>query len=193
MQAKKPAKRLTLTETDLRVVARWAAASAARALPLFEAVARSDTRARNAIEGARAFARSGKRTASLRALAWGALAASREVRDPIASAAARAAGLAAASAYTHPIATPHQINHLLGPIVYAAHARELAADDPRVGDKELQLALRRATPPLRKLVGRMPARREGRGRLAQMFSQLDAGLRAARSRSTPGSRRPARR
>lgn len=189
-------KRLQLTEADLHLVARWAAACAARALSLFEAAAPTDMRPRNAIEGARAFARGGKRTANLRALGWAALAASREVREPVAAAAARAACLAAASAYTHPIATPHQINHVLGPVVYAAHARELAADgDLRIGDKEIEWALRRATPALRAIVRRMPARRPGRGRLAQLFSQLDAGLRvrAARSRSTRGSRRLARR
>ena len=54
---------MTLTEEDLRLVGLWAADCAERVLPLFEAKAPSDTRPREAIEGIRAFARVGKRTA----------------------------------------------------------------------------------------------------------------------------------
>ena len=73
---------MTLTQEDLRLVGLWAADCAERVLPLFEAKAPSDTRPREAIEGIRAFARGGKRTARLRSLAWEALAAAREVGDP---------------------------------------------------------------------------------------------------------------
>lgn len=172
------AKRLKLSETDLRLIARWVTSCAARVLPLFEAAAPADTRPRDALAGSRAFVRGGKRTRQLRLVALAALAAAREVRDPVASAAARAAGYAAASAYTHPLASPHQIKHILGPVVYAALARELAADDDAaVGNKELQSALRRATPALRRVVRRFPSRRSGRSRLDQLYSQLDTSLR----------------
>jgi hypothetical protein len=54
--------------------------------------------------------------------------ASRDV-DPVARAAARAASLAAASAYMHlDVPSTHQIKHALGPAVYVALAREFAAD-----------------------------------------------------------------
>src|SRR5690349_10894184 len=118
-----------LNNEDLRPIALWAAACAERALPVFEAKAPNDTRPREAITAARDFARSGERTAALRKAAWAAHAAAREVGDPAAAAAARAASTAAGSAYTHPIATPHQINHLLSPAAYAAHAIALGAED----------------------------------------------------------------
>jgi hypothetical protein len=169
---------MTLSEEDRRLVGLWAADCAARALPLFEATAPSDTRPREAIEGIRAFARGGKRTAQLRALAWAAHAAAREVGDPVATAAARAASLAAATAYLHALATPHQAKHVLGPAGYAARARELAAvDDPDVGDEEIRWAIEHASPAVREVVRRMPVRGPSRTRLDALFYQLDAGLR----------------
>ena len=169
---------MTLTEEDLRLVGLWAADCAERVLPLFEAKAPSDTRPREAIEGIRAFARGGKRTARLRSLAWAALAAAREVGDPVATAAARAAGLAAATAYTHALATLGQAKHALGPAVYGARAREFAAaDDPSVGDEEIRWAIEHASPAVREVVRRFPARGVGRSRLDALYYQLDAGLR----------------
>ena len=169
---------MTLSEEDRRLVGLWAADCAERVLPLFEAKAPSDTRPRGAIEGIRAFARGGKRTARLRSLAWAAHAAAREVGDPVATAAARAAGLAAATAYIHALATPHQAKHALGPAVYGARACELAADDdPIVGDEEIRGAIERASPAVREIIRRMPTRGAGRGRLDELFYQLDTGLR----------------
>jgi len=169
---------MTLTEEDLRLVGLWAADCAERALPLFEAKASTDTRPREAIEGIRAFARGGKRTARLRSLALAALAAAREVEDPVATAAARAAGLAASSAYMHPLATLDQAKHALGPAVYGARARDFAApDDPRAGEEEIRWASEHASPAVREVVRRYPARGPGRSRLDALYFQLDAGLR----------------
>ena len=169
---------MTLTEEDLRLVGLWAADCAERALPLFEAKAPTDTRPREAIEGIRAFARGGKRTARLRSLALAALAAAREVEDPVATAAARAAGLAASSAYMHPLATLDQAKHALGPAVYGARARDFAApDDPRAGEEEIRWASEHASPAVREVVRRYPARGPGRSRLDALYFQLDAGLR----------------
>jgi hypothetical protein len=97
---------LTLSDEDRRRIALWAADCAERVLPLFEAKAPADTRPRKAIEGTRAFARGGKRTGQLRSLAWAAHAAAREVGDPVATAAARAAAHAAASPYIHALGDP---------------------------------------------------------------------------------------
>ena len=72
---------MTLSEEDLRLVGLWAADCAERVLPLFEAKAPTDTRPREAIEGIRAFARGGKRTARLRSLALAALAAAVEMEE----------------------------------------------------------------------------------------------------------------
>ncbi len=169
---------MMLSDEDRRLVGFWAADCAERVLPLFEAKAPSDTRPREAIEGIRAFARGGKRTARLRSLACAALAAAREVGDPVATAAARAAGLAAASAYIHALATLDQAKHALGPAVYGARARELAAgDDHSAGDEEIRWAIEHASPAVREVVGWFPIRGAGRSRLEALYYQLDAGLR----------------
>lgn len=86
---------LTLCEEDRRVVATWAADYAERVLRLFEVVAPSDRRPRDAIEGVRAFARGEMRIGQVRALSANAHAAAREVHVTSATAAARAAGHAA--------------------------------------------------------------------------------------------------
>jgi len=108
-------KHFTLSLESLRAIGGWAADCAERALSVYEMHADSDSRPRAAIEGIREFAGGGKRTARLRTLALEAHAAAREVGDPAATAAARAAGLAAASAYTHPLADVQQTKHIVGP------------------------------------------------------------------------------
>lgn len=172
---------IALTQDDLRTVGLWALGCVERALPVFEALAPSDSRPREAVEGLTAFANGGKRTAQLRARGWAAWAA-REVADPAAAAAARAASLAAAIAYTHPLATTHQTNHTLGPVAYAALALELAAGgDPNVGDAEVRRALGQASPRVRGVLCRMARPGVGRGRLGALLRQLDAGLRGESS------------
>lgn len=168
---------MTLSEDDRRALALWAADCAERALPLFEARAPTDTRPREAIEGARVFARGGKRTGRLRSLAWAAHAAAREVGDPVGTAAARSAACAAAAAYMHALATPHQAKHALGPALYQAEAHELAVGDPGAGDDEVRWAIEHASPVVREVVRRLPVRGPGRGRVGALLYQLDAGLR----------------
>jgi len=168
---------MRVTDAERRVIARWAADCAARVLPLFEAATPGDGRPREAIEGARVFARGGKRTVGLRGLFSGAYAAARGAGDPAATAAARSAGLAAAVAFMPPVVPPDQPRHALGPAVYAALARELAARDLGAADQELRWALKHASPAVRKLLRRMPAQRLGRTRLATLFHQLDTASR----------------
>lgn len=170
--------RMTLTEEDRRLVGLWAADCAERALPLFEAKAPFDARPREAVEGIRAFARGELRKGPLRSRALAALAAAREVDDPAATAAARAAGYAAASPFMHPLATLDQAKHALAPATYAALALELAAvDHPDGGDEAIRWAVEHASEVVRDVVGRMPARGAGRSRLDALYYQLDAGLR----------------
>jgi len=59
-----------------------------------------------------------------------------------------------------------------------ALARELAAaDGPGVGDEEIRWAIDHASPAVREIVCRWPARVIGRTRLNALFYQLDTGLR----------------
>src|SRR5512137_2803462 len=167
-------KYFSLSLGSLRAVGSWAADCAERALSVYEAQADSDSRPRAAIEGIRVFACGGKRTAQLRSLALQAHAAAREVGDPAAAAAARAAGHAAASAYTHPLADVHQTKHIVGPAAYAALALELdRAGGPSVGEAEVRWAIEHAPAEVRDVLLRMPARQTGRSRLSIVLYELD--------------------
>jgi hypothetical protein len=173
-------KYFTLTLESLRAIGGWAAECAERALPVFETRTGSDSRPRAAIEGIREFAAGGRRVARLRTLAMEAHAAAREVADPAAVAAARAAGVAAASAYTHPLADVHQTKHIVGTAAYAALALELdRAGDPSVGDAEVRWAIEHAPSEARAVLLQMPARQAGKSRLETLLYELDAGIRGA--------------
>ncbi|TFG73385.1 MAG: hypothetical protein E4H27_00865 [Anaerolineales bacterium] len=143
-------KYFSLTLASLKAIGGWAADCAERALSVFETTAGSDSRPRAAIEGIREFAGGGKRTIRLRSLAVEAITAAREVGDTAAAATARAAGLAATSAYTHPLADVHQTKHIVGPAACAALALELDhAGDPGVGGAEVRWAIEHAPPEVR--------------------------------------------
>jgi len=134
-------KYFSLSLESLRAVGGWAADCAERALSIYEAQADSDSRPRAALEGIRVFAGGGKRTARLRTLALSAHSAAREAGDPAVTAAARAAGHAAASAYTHPLADVQQTKHIVGPAAYAALALELDhGGDPNIGEGSTRFA-----------------------------------------------------
>lgn len=162
-----------LTLEDLRQIAGWAAGCAERVLPAFERVAPKDARPREAILAARVFAQGGARTARLRAAAWAAHAAAREVDGP-AAAAARAASAAAATAYTHPIITRHQSKHILGAAAYAILA---AGDGDATGEAALRWAIEQAPPAVRQVVRRMPLRGLSTRRLGELPHRLDEDLR----------------
>ncbi len=169
----------TLSLESLRAIGGWAADCAERALPVYETHADSDSRPRAAIEGIREFAGGGKRTARLRSLAMKAHAAAREIGDPAAAAAARAAGVAAASAYTHPLVDVHQTKHIVGPAAYAALALELDHDgDPSAADGEVRWAIEHAPSEAREVLLQMPCRQAGKSRLDTILYELDAGIRA---------------
>jgi hypothetical protein len=170
---------MELSDEDLRVVTAFAADCAERVLGLFEERVPEDDRPRRAIDAARRFVDGARRTKELRTVAWAALAAAKETTDPVAIAAAQAAGYAAGAAYLHPLATAGQANHLLGPAVRMAQAREFATDsDPAVGDQEIRWAIEQAPARVRVLLGQMPAREPGRSRVSTLFYQLDSGLRS---------------
>ncbi|MBX3086940.1 MAG: hypothetical protein KF742_00505 [Cryobacterium sp.] len=114
----------TLSETNRRIVAIWAADCAERVLPLFEAEAPADCRPRDAIARARAFGR-------------GELSAAGEIRRRfVAGRAAQAvksgAAVAAARAAVQASGVAHMGAHALGAAAYAAKAASLSRPD-RVG------------------------------------------------------------
>lgn len=98
-----------------RLLAIWAAECAEHVLPIFEQCSQ-DERPRIAIEMARAWARGEITVGAARKASVAAHAAAREIKNPAATAVARAAG--------HAVATAHMADHSLGPALYAVKAVE---------------------------------------------------------------------
>jgi hypothetical protein len=169
---------IELSEQELREVAGYAADCAQRALPIFERDLPADTRPRDAIAAAHAFAGGGQRTGALRQSAWAANRAAQEASSPAASDAARAASHAAAAAYLHPKASAHQVKHILGAAAHAARAAELASgDDHSVGAANLDWARHHAPPTLAAVLSRLPAAPRGGGSAGEFIRELDAAVR----------------
>ncbi|MCX4548611.1 MULTISPECIES: putative immunity protein [unclassified Streptomyces] len=173
------ADKIELTEHELREIAGYAAEGARRVLSIFEQRLPTDTRPRDAIDAADAFAGGGLRTSALRQSAWAAYRAAREAAAPAAVDAARAASHAAAAAYLHPKASAHQVKHILGAAAHAARAEELAAgEDPCVTARTLEWARHHAPAAVTAVLGRLPAAPPGGGRVGELIRELDAALRA---------------
>jgi hypothetical protein len=170
---------IELSEHELREIAGYAAECARRALPIFEDVLPADTRPREAIDAAQAFAAGGRRTGALRQRAWAAYRAAREAGSPAAADAARAASHAAAAAYLHPLADAHQVKHILGAAAHAARAEELASEEYQPGTAgTLAWARQHAPAAVPAVLRRMPAAPAGGGRVGELVRDLDAALRA---------------
>lgn len=170
--------RIPLAEDELRQVALYAAACARRVLPIFEAAHPDDPRPRDAVAEAEAFAAGGRRTAALRTAGWAAYAAGREAGATSAGDAASAASHAAAAAYLHPVASPHQVKHVLGAAVHQALAfQREAGDDAAVGDEQIRWAAGLASPAVRDVLRRLPAPLPGGGGFGVLLARLDADLR----------------
>lgn len=160
---------LTLSESDRRVLAVWAADCAGRILSLFEAHAPMDRRPRDAIHGLRAFARGDMRIGNVRVLSARAHAAAREITDPAAVAAARAAGQAAGVA--------HMAAHARGAAAYAGMAAALVAPhDPTAGADEVRWQWSHASPAVRNAMRRLPPPVRSRGRLGALISEMHTKL-----------------
>jgi thymidine phosphorylase len=108
----------TLTDTDHRLLALWAAACAEHVLHLFESVQPGDPRPRRAIEQVRAWTRGEVRMMQARAAGGGAMAAAR-----VLTGAARHAAYAAGQAGV----VAHVAAHELGAAAYAIKAARAAA------------------------------------------------------------------
>ena len=136
----------TLEDSDHRLLAKWAADCAEHVRHLFEAVQPADTRPRQAIELARAWARGEITMSQARTAAGKANAAARDL-----SGAARWAAYAAAQA----AAVAHVAAHELGAAAYAIKAVRSAAPDGErecAGHQECQWQRRQLPDAIRNLV-----------------------------------------
>lgn len=168
---------IPLALEELRQLGLWTADCAEYALPIFEAAAPGDRRARDAIEAVREFGAGGKRTKAIRTAAWAALKAAGELTDPAAEAAARAAVGTAGSAYLHPFAAATQVKHIVGSAQYAAYAQELATGDPAAADAAIRWAIDRVPNSVREVIARYPDGTPGRSRLGELHRRIEAALR----------------
>lgn len=170
----------TLSESDRRLVAEWAAACAERVLPLFEAESPNDDRPRAAIARTRAFARGELDTALEIRRRFGGGSATRDVKSPAAAGAARAAGQASAIC--------HMGAHALGAAAYAVKAASLAAPDrPKAAEGEIRWQFAHMTADVRVALRSLPPVGEDRsgplgpgllasGQLGIIIRQLQTGL-----------------
>ena len=108
----------TLTDADHHLLALWAATCADHVLPLFEAARPADPRPRQAIAGARAWARGEITMTQARAAGGHAMGAARDLRG-----AARHAAYAAGQAAVVALVAAHE----LGAAAYAIKAARAAA------------------------------------------------------------------
>jgi len=131
----------TLTDSDHRLLALWAAACAEHVLHFFESVQPSDRRPRQAIEQIRAWTRGEIRMSESRAAGGHAMGAAREL-----SGAAHAAGQAAVVA--------HVAAHELGAAAYAIKAARAAAPgcEERAGRLECRWQREQLPDAIRELV-----------------------------------------
>jgi hypothetical protein len=137
----------SLSESDRRLVASWAADCAERVLPLFVEEAPADDRPRDAIERARAFSRGELDAAGEIRRRFVANRAAQVVSTPAAKAAAWSAGQAAGVA--------HMGAHALGAAAYAAKAAALAAPEDG-GEAELAWQLDHMSEPVRSALRLLP-------------------------------------
>ena len=170
----------TLSESDRRIVAWWAADCAERVLGIFESESPTDPRPRDAIARSRAFARGELDAAGEIRRRFIAGRAAREVTTPAAIAAARAAAQAAGVA--------HMGAHALGAAAYAAKAAGLSRPDQvDAARDELRWQLNRLTPEAKAALRRLPLLGDdttgplgpdllSRGVLAANIREIQAGL-----------------
>jgi len=107
---------------DQRTMATWALDCAERVLPIFEEIRPGDPRPRRAIEIGREWVSTGEFSmAVIRTASLDAHAAAKETTDPVAVAAAHAAGQA--------VATAHVAQHAYGGAYYALRALAARSSD----------------------------------------------------------------
>jgi len=176
---------IVLDMEELRALTAYAAESAAEVRALYERDRPDDSRPRQAIDTAWAFARGDRRSKALRDAAWAAMRAAQEAEDAAAGYAARAAIASCSAAYLHPLARATQVKHIVGSAAYAARAAELAAgDEPEVGVGHIERAARRAPTAVVDVLRRYPPAPAGGGRAGELIRLLDERLRRAGADAT---------
>ena len=179
----------TLSLADRRLVAAWAADCAEDVLAIFEDAVPGDTRARAAIDRARAFAAGELEVAeAVRRRGGDAGGAAREAPTPAARAAAHSAEQAAAVA--------HMGAHALGAAGYAAKASALAAasDDAAIVQEVARRQRARMTDAVARALSSLPALGENRsgplgpgrlsgGHVGEAIRAIQAQLRDGRPRT----------
>ncbi|MGV0849743.1 putative immunity protein [Mycolicibacterium phlei] len=164
-----------LNGQELRVVVGHVLAAATEVLPVFESVRPDDLCPRAALEAAREFVGGARRSRLQRVAALDAHRAAAVAPTEVARLAAQAAGDAAAAAYLHPIASSHQVGHILRADAAAARIAELQTGDAQAA---LERTRARATPALLDVLRRYPPVRAGGSRIAQLMAALDASMRS---------------
>lgn len=140
----------TLSESERRVLARWAATCARHVLPLFEPQSADDHRIPDALARAQAFGNGGSTVSAEIRLRMVAVTAAGAATDDAGAAAARSVAQAAAVA--------HMGAHALGAAAYAVKAVTLAHDGrPDAADGELRWQLAQLTEEARQALRRLPA------------------------------------
>ncbi|MBF6329888.1 putative immunity protein [Nocardia transvalensis] len=172
---------IELSMAELREIAGYAVACAEPASAIFERDCPDDPRARAVLDEVRRFAAGGRRTKAIRVTAFDAHRAARAAEErgyEAAADAARAAGHAGGAAYLHPLAKAHQGGHILMSAAHAARAFELdAGDDRTVGAHYIEKATDLANPIVVSVLTRYPEAPSGRGRVGELWRELDASLR----------------
>lgn len=171
---------IELSLAELRQVVAYAAACARSVLAIFEQARPGDTRPREAIGVAQAFADGGPRTKALRDSAWAAHRAAREAGEAglaAASEAARAALAAAGAAFLHPLAKETQVKHILGSAAHAMRAFELAAAEEPTGRSSVAQARILPPPVVVEVLKRYPPAPARGGKIGELIRQLEASLR----------------
>jgi hypothetical protein len=173
-----PKEYFDLTIETLQALGKWTAECAERSLSIYEDTEKEDNRPRQAINSIQDFSITGKRTNELRKIAMDAHRASLDTRNLAASAAAKSASLAAASAYTHPFRDIRQAVHIIGPAAYSALAIELINNgDQKIGDREIEWAIANVNHEVVFLLKEMPERQNGKKRIEQLLYKLDFEIR----------------
>ncbi len=172
---------IDLTHTELREVVAYAIACAEPTLAIFERDCPNDPRPRAVLDEVRKFAAGGNRTKAIRTTAFDAHRAARTAADQnleAAANAARAAAHAGGAAYLHPLATATQAGHILMSAAHTARALELDADDDHtIGTEYLRKATNLAGPTVLRVLARYPLPPGGRGRVGELWRELDTLLR----------------
>ncbi|WP_199257119.1 putative immunity protein [Tomitella fengzijianii] len=139
----------TLSDSDRRVLARWAMSCAERVLPWFDADAAAHVEIRDAVDRARAYSAGVSSSGEEIKKRLVAVKAAKAATTPAGAAAARAVGQAAAVA--------HMGAHTLGAAAYAAKAVALAHPDrPEAVQEEVRWQIADLTDREREALHRLP-------------------------------------